>query len=102
MLIRSGSVHGEYRVSPLEMPPITAEDGRLSGEDIHDYLQAFATKFLEGKIEYGMEVRDIRRRPSGNGWHVELQDLTKDQKETREYARIVLCTGVRVFIQFHV
>ena len=84
------------------MPPITAEDGRLSGEDIHDYFQAFATKFLEGKIEYGMEVGDIRRRPSGNGWHVELQDLTKDQKETREYARIVLCTGVRVFIQFHV
>ena len=81
------------------MPPITAEDGRLSGEDIHSYLQAFATKFLEGKIEYGMEVRDIRRHPSGNGWHVELQHLTKDQKETQEYARIVLCTGVRVFIR---
>ncbi|KAI0711021.1 FAD/NAD-P-binding domain-containing protein [Cerioporus squamosus] len=87
------NVHGEYRVSPLDMPPPTTEDGRLSGKDIHKYVQAFATKFLEGKIQFGIEVCNIRRHPAGTGWRVDVRDVRTGNRETREYARIVLCTG---------
>ncbi len=89
------SVHGEYRVSPLDMPPIAAEDGRLSGEDIHNYVHAFATRYLKGKIQYETEVCDIRRHPSGTGWRVEVRDVKTGTREERTYARVVLCTGVR-------
>ncbi|TFK94863.1 FAD/NAD-P-binding domain-containing protein [Polyporus arcularius HHB13444] len=87
------NVHGEYRVSPLDMPPIAAEDGRLSGEDIHNYVQAFATQYLKGKIQYETEVCDIRRHPSGSGWRVEVRDVKTGTREERTYARVVLCTG---------
>ncbi|KAI0711022.1 FAD/NAD(P)-binding domain-containing protein [Cerioporus squamosus] len=87
------NVHGEYRVSPLEMPPPAPGQARLSGDDIHAYLDTFASQFLTGKIQYKIEVRSIRRPPSGKGWHVEVLNLSSGQREIREYARVVLCTG---------
>ncbi|KAI0751192.1 FAD/NAD-P-binding domain-containing protein [Daedaleopsis nitida] len=89
----SNNVHGEYRVSPLEMAPPSIEDGRLSGSDIHAYLETFASKFLGGRIEYGTEVRSIRRPNSGRGWLVTIQHVNERRDLTREYTRIVLCTG---------
>ena len=62
------SVHGEYRLSPMEMPPLVERsDVRIGGEDMHAYMTAFASRFLEDKIQYGLNVRRIRRNPSGPG-----------------------------------
>ncbi len=88
------SVHGEYRVSPLEMVPPEKADGRLSGAEIHRYVDTFVTRFLEGRIEYGIEVQNICRNPSGRNWTIEVQNVHTGDRETREYGRVVLCTGV--------
>ncbi|KAH9939295.1 FAD/NAD-P-binding domain-containing protein [Epithele typhae] len=88
--LRLKNVHGD---SPSE------KDGRLTGDDLSAYTDAFASKFLEGKIEYGVEVRDIRRNPSGAGSLVDLTHRATSQKETllnketREYGRVVMCIG---------
>ncbi|KAI1795062.1 FAD/NAD(P)-binding domain-containing protein [Ganoderma leucocontextum] len=88
------SVHGEYCVSPLEMPRPTSDHGRTSGDDINKYLETFASKFLAGgKIQFGIEARNIRRLPSGSGWHVEVYDRNTGRTQDREYRRVVLCTG---------
>ncbi|KAM5542339.1 hypothetical protein V8D89_003798 [Ganoderma adspersum] len=87
------SVHGEYSVSPLDMPQPTSARGRISGDDINKYLDTFASTFLAGKIQFGIEVRNIRRRSSGTGWHVEVYDRGAGCTEDRAYRRVVLCTG---------
>ncbi|KAI1795061.1 FAD/NAD(P)-binding domain-containing protein [Ganoderma leucocontextum] len=87
------NVHGEYRVSPLDMPPPTSDRGLLCGDDIHDYMKEFASKFLEGRIQTGIDVRNIHRDPSGKGWQVEVMDANTGKHETRAYRRVVLCTG---------
>ncbi|KAI0329616.1 FAD/NAD(P)-binding domain-containing protein [Cubamyces sp. BRFM 1775] len=87
------NVHGEYRLSPLEMPPPTAGGDRLTGDDMMQYMEVFASKFLEGRIQFNVEVQNIRRHPSGQGWLLDVQDLVSFTTETREYARIVVCTG---------
>ncbi|KAH9899419.1 FAD/NAD-P-binding domain-containing protein [Cubamyces lactineus] len=87
------NVHGEYRLSPLEMPPPAAGGDRLTGDDMMQYMEAFASKFLEGRIQFNVDVRNIRRHPSGEGWLLDVQDLQSLTKETREYARLVVCTG---------
>ncbi|KAL7282731.1 LOW QUALITY PROTEIN: hypothetical protein ACG7TL_004205 [Trametes sanguinea] len=67
--------------------------GRLSGEELSSYFQSFAHKFLDGKILYGKEVQQIRRDASGDGWEVDVLSIGDGTTETRNYARIVLCTG---------
>ena len=92
------SVHGEFRFSPLTMPPpmFTEKTGdRLCGEDITAYMENFAGTFLAGKIRFETEVLDIRRGRDGAGWEVEVLDLRTGNKDVLNYARIVLCTGVR-------
>ncbi|KAI0686660.1 FAD/NAD-P-binding domain-containing protein [Cerioporus squamosus] len=90
------NVHGEYRLSPLDMPsPATeaATDTRLTGSDLSRYMKAFASKFLEGKIQFEKEVKNVRRASAGTGWVVTVLDRKTSALERREYARIVLCTG---------
>ncbi|KAH9853083.1 FAD/NAD-P-binding domain-containing protein [Lenzites betulinus] len=87
------NVHGEYRFSSLEMPPPVAEGGRLSGEDMANYFASFASKFLEGKIQFSVEVSNIRRGVDGKGWLLNVFNLDTHAAETRTYARLVLCTG---------
>ena len=77
------------------MPQPTSARGRISGEDVNKYLETFASTFLAGKIQFGVEVRNIRRRSSGTGWHVEVYDRVTSRTESRIYRRAVLCTGVR-------
>ncbi|KAI9057640.1 FAD/NAD-P-binding domain-containing protein [Trametes sanguinea] len=92
----SNNVHGEYRLSPMKMahrPKTGALQGRLSGEELSEYFQSFAHKFLDGKILYGREVQRIRRDASGEGWEVDVLSIGDGTTETRNYARIVLCTG---------
>ncbi len=81
------------------MPAPTAEgatDTRLTGDDLSRYSKAFAAKHLEGKIRFNAEVRAVRRNSSGAAWRVDILDRKTNTQETKEYARIVLCTGVGV------
>ncbi|KAI8989847.1 FAD/NAD(P)-binding domain-containing protein [Trametes punicea] len=87
------NIHGEYRLSQLEMPPPIAGGNRLSGDDMNKYFETFASKFLQGKIQFNLQVQNIRRHPSGQGWSLEVTDLQSGVKETRQYARLVVCTG---------
>ncbi|KAI9057639.1 FAD/NAD-P-binding domain-containing protein [Trametes sanguinea] len=87
---------GEFRYSALKMPHPSFEecpDGRLSGQHLCEYFSAFASRFLKGRIQFGKEVQWIRRNTVGRGWKVDVQDVGDGHVETREYARIVLCTG---------
>ena len=91
------SVHGEYRLSPMEMLPLAeGSDARIGGEDMHAYMTAFASKFLEGRIQYGLDVRRIRRKQTGPGWELDVVHHDASVQETRFYERLVLCTGVRL------
>ncbi|KAI0658609.1 FAD/NAD(P)-binding domain-containing protein [Cubamyces menziesii] len=87
------NVHGEYRLSSLEMPPPSAGGDRLTGDDMVQYMEVFASKLLEGRIQINVEIQNIRRHPSGEGWLLDVQDLRSMAKETKEYARMVVCSG---------
>ncbi|KIJ65798.1 hypothetical protein HYDPIDRAFT_109816 [Hydnomerulius pinastri MD-312] len=90
------NVHGEFRFSPMAMPPPSLQDetgNRLCGEDMRAYMEKFADTFLSGKIRFEAEILDIRRGEDGSGWLVEIQDLGTNTTEVLCYARIVLCTG---------
>lgn len=95
----SSSVHGEYRFSSLPMPPPSkAESGRLTGEDLSNYLESFTSHFLAGKIRYGTEVLNVRRQRTGDtsasAWKVRVRDLVKSTEEDLFFDKIVLCSGV--------
>ncbi|KAH9922210.1 FAD/NAD-P-binding domain-containing protein [Fomitopsis serialis] len=91
------NVHGEFRFSPLPMPPpanFTVTGGRLSGDDMRMYMETFAAKFLPGKIRYRTEILSIR--PSQDGaysWTVTARRLSSGNIESIAYDKIVLCTG---------
>lgn len=90
-------MHGQYCFSALDRPPPAAGGalrGRLSGPEVSQYFETFAETFLKDNIQFGKEVRRIRRHPSGEGWQFDVCDLVSGRVETRECARIVLCTGV--------
>ncbi|KAF8839448.1 FAD/NAD(P)-binding domain-containing protein [Paxillus ammoniavirescens] len=90
------NVHGEFRFSPLPMPPPTLQEtsgNRLAGEDMSAYMDKFAETFLSDRIRYETEVTHIQRGKDGSSWEVEVQDLKTNTKEVLSYARIVLCTG---------
>ncbi|KAF7299668.1 FAD/NAD(P)-binding domain-containing protein [Mycena chlorophos] len=66
--------------------------GRVSGEEVSAYMQAFAREFLpNGVIRYGANVVKLRRDDSV--WYVTVEDVSTKTREVLEYARIVLCTG---------
>ena len=79
------------------MRPPTIADGRLSGADINQYIEEFAARFLQDKIEFGMEVRKIHRKAEGEGWLVETRHIDTGDDESRECARVVICTGVSIY-----
>ena len=92
------SVHGEYRFSPLEMPPpenAATGDGRLRGLDICNYMEKFTDKFLVGKAKFHFEteVLNIERDENGN-WNVAVEDLATRSSRILTFSRIILATGV--------
>lgn len=93
------SVHGEHRFStlPMSLPEGHAKTGgRLSGNDVRQYLEDFGERFLKDKIRFETEVLNIRRGDHGRGWSVLVRDnKSADAESTRVlyYPRIVLCTG---------
>lgn len=81
----------------MDMPPLAeGSDARIGGKDMHAYMTAFASKFLEGRIQYGLDVRRIRRNQTGLGWQLDVVHHDTSVQETRVYERLVLCTGVRL------
>lgn len=90
----SHSVHGEYRLSPLEMPPPSSADGRLSGDDMAQYMVRFTDKYLSDRVEFGLDISNIRRGSNGEGWLLDVRDVQTGKQETRPFSRLVVCTGV--------
>lgn len=68
--------------------------GRLSGEDVRQYMEDFAERFLKGKIRFETEVLNIRRGDHNRGWNVLVRDRCADTESVSYYSRIILCTGV--------
>ncbi|KAF8699385.1 hypothetical protein AX14_000999 [Amanita brunnescens Koide BX004] len=93
--LKINSLHGEYSFSPLSMPPpenAAKTGGRLSGQDLCNYMEKFADTFLKDKIKFEVKVLNIRRSPSGS-WNVQIRDKHDGTITVLEYSRIVLCTG---------
>lgn len=79
------------------MPPpedASATGGRLSGEDMTEYMETFAATFLPGRIRYDTEVLKISRTQAQDGWFVVVRDLETQAVEHIVYDKLVLCTGV--------
>ena len=74
--------------------------GRLSGDDVRQYLEDFAERFLEDKIRFETEVLNIRRRDHGRGWKVLVGDRRTGAERVLYFGRIILCTGVS-FVHRH-
>ncbi|KAF8490246.1 FAD/NAD-P-binding domain-containing protein [Russula emetica] len=95
--LRINSVHGEFRFSakPMRAPNDSIKTGgRLSGDDVQQYLKDFAERFLKGKIRFESEVLNIRRRDHGRGWKVVVRDRrTGGAEKVSYFSRIILCTG---------
>ncbi|KAI9460710.1 FAD/NAD-P-binding domain-containing protein [Russula earlei] len=94
--LQLNSVHGEFRFSalPMRQPDEAANTGgRLSGEDVRNYLEEFAERFLKDKIRFETEVLNIRRGDHGKGWKVLVRDRRANTEKVSHYSRIVLCTG---------
>jgi hypothetical protein len=93
------SVHGEFRFSPLPMPPPSKAESRnrLSGEDMCTYMEEFSDTFLEGRIKFGVEVMNLCRSDDGT-WLVSVEHVLDGRREVLKFSRIVLCTGVSATI----
>lgn len=71
------------------------------------YMELFAETFLKGKIQYGVEIVNIRRvipqkKPDASTaqvntarWVVSILSASGERSEL-EYERLVLCSGVRL------
>ena len=81
---------------PMRAPDNSVKTGgRLSGEDVRQYMEDFTERFLKGKIRFETEVLNIRRGDHGRGWKVLVRDGVAGGIETVSYySRIILCTGV--------
>lgn len=76
--------------------------GRLSGEDVQQYMEDFAERYLKGKIRFETEVLNIRRGDHGRGWKVLVRDgRAGGTEKVSYYSRIILCTGVSFCLSAH-
>jgi cation diffusion facilitator CzcD-associated flavoprotein CzcO len=85
---------------PMQAPNDSVETGgRLAGEDVRQYMEDFAERFLKGKIRFETEVLNIRRGDHGRGWKVLVRDGgTGGKRKVSYYSRIILCTGVSLVL----
>ncbi|KAJ7288126.1 FAD/NAD-P-binding domain-containing protein [Mycena rebaudengoi] len=90
--LQINNVHGEYRFSAMRMPP-PADGGRLMGDDLSAYMQAFSDKYIKDVIRFNTEVVNIRRDEASSVWFIIVQDMQTGSREVLEFARVVLCTG---------
>ena len=103
------SVHGEFRFPPLVMPPpnnARTTGGRLSGDDMKMYMENFAGLFLKGMIRSQTEAIRLRRHQvsgskskDSSPWTLTVRDLRDESISELVYDKVVLCTGVSLFLQ---
>lgn len=79
-------------------PPSKAESGRLTGEDLSNYLESFAARFLLGKIRYRTEVLNVKRNQNGptSAWKIRIRNLNDPTEADIFFDKIVLCSGVSI------
>lgn len=77
-------------------PDAKVTGGRLAGEDMRSYMEAFADRFLKDKICYNTEVLNIRRLDFEGlqTWLVTTFNHSNGTREELSFDKIVLCTGV--------
>ncbi|KAL0575359.1 hypothetical protein V5O48_006610 [Marasmius crinis-equi] len=83
------NVHGEYHFSALPMK--VASGTWLNGEDMKQYMQNFATKYLLGHVRFQTEVLKIYREATS--WVVQVHNLNNGSHERLVFDKIVLCSG---------
>lgn len=77
--------------------------GRLTGEELGQYMESLADRYLKGHVRCNTIVTNIRRSRDGDPkgtkrWVVSVRDSSTDSVETVSYDRIVLCTGVSALL----
>lgn len=85
----------------MEMPRPADAGGRLTGEDLRAYMQAFSDKFLKNVIRFDTEVINIRRDEATAVWFITVQDKKTAAREVLEFSRVILCTGVGFIALLH-
>ncbi|KDR77612.1 hypothetical protein GALMADRAFT_245759 [Galerina marginata CBS 339.88] len=94
--LRINNVHGEYRFSPLEMPPPkdSAETGgHISGTMMCEYMETFYSKFLKDKAKFRFKTEILNVKREDGSWQVKVEDVISGHGEFLSFARIILCTG---------
>ncbi|KAF8802218.1 FAD/NAD(P)-binding domain-containing protein [Phlegmacium glaucopus] len=88
------NVHGEYRLSPLDMPPPENGSDRLSGFDLCNYMEKFSKDFLVGKAKFHFETEVLNIERDGSGkWNIAVEDIPTKSLKTLTFSRIILATG---------
>ncbi|KAH9486090.1 FAD-dependent monooxygenase DEP4 [Psilocybe cubensis] len=91
------NVHGEYRFSPMPMPPPEDSEetgGHITGMGMCNYMETFYTTFLKNKVDFAFETEITTvRRMQKESWEVEVKDLQTHTVKVLSFARIVLATG---------
>ncbi|KAJ6569445.1 FAD/NAD-P-binding domain-containing protein [Mycena capillaripes] len=94
--LQLNNVHGEFRFSAHEMstpPDSSTTGGRLTGQDMRQYMQEFADRFLPGKIMFDNEILNIRREEDSSSWIISVQNRTTGASQSLHFSKVVLCTG---------
>jgi dimethylaniline monooxygenase (N-oxide forming) len=92
--LRLQTVRDCYAFSDFPMPAHYPEFP--SGQQIHDYLAAYAAHFgiLDG-IRLNREVAQITARPDGaSGWRVHVRNLADANEAALDFDFVVVCNGV--------
>ncbi|TFK62938.1 FAD/NAD(P)-binding domain-containing protein [Pluteus cervinus] len=89
------NVHGQFNFSPLPMPAGTRYDERLTGDEISAYMEVFAQMYVKDKIQFGVEVLNLRHVIEGekSQWVVKLLHKKTGLQEEKVFRRVVLCSG---------
>ncbi|CAA7266092.1 unnamed protein product [Cyclocybe aegerita] len=95
--LRINNVHGEYRFSPLDMPPpddSVETGGHITGMGMCDYIETFYEKFLQGKAKFIFETEVLNvRRDETKGWEVKVEGVCSKEPRVLTFSRIILATG---------
>ncbi|EGN94619.1 hypothetical protein SERLA73DRAFT_77381 [Serpula lacrymans var. lacrymans S7.3] len=93
----TNNVNGEYEFSAMPMHLQRIKE-RPSGTEMRQYMEAFADRFLNGKIRFNTQVVNIHRWDQGNnqeavkGWAISVQN-SDGTAEQLFYDIVVLCSG---------
>ncbi|TFK60202.1 FAD/NAD(P)-binding domain-containing protein [Pluteus cervinus] len=89
------NVHGQFNFSPLPMPAGARYDERLTGDEISAYMEVFAQMYVKDKIQFGVEVLNLRHVIEGekSQWVVKMLHKKTGLQEEKVFRRVVLCSG---------